>query len=254
MSDNMAIWDANKSIPTQYTKTAKLGGRDITTYSLQAVVLMATKQFGPIGKGWGYTIVDEKDDFGAVIDKHTIYKGKEGEEVTIPEIREVIHTLIIKCWYVLDGERYEMPPQAGHTPKIMRTKYGPKFDDEFYKKSLADAIKKSLSMLGFGADIYLGLMDDQFYLSMKEEEEAIKFEGEKASRIEALKAKVIKFCEDYQYNTLPQSIKAQHDGHCRTVNLECRALNQNPEPFIKKLHDAAMARKDELTNQAKSKK
>jgi hypothetical protein len=244
---NMAIWDANSSIPQEYTKRAKLNGQEITTYSLQAALLMATRQFGPIGKGWGYEVVEEKNDDGDVIIQAETIIGKDGQKIDQREIRSVLHTLIIRCWYVLDGERYEMPVQAGHTPKVMRTKYGPKFDEEYYKKSLADAIKKSLSMLGFGAEIYLGLLDDQHYLAMKAEEDAIKFESEKAGRIEALKDKVSGYCEAYKYNTLPQSIKAQFTGHMGEVNRECRALNINPDPYIKKMESAANARREELT-------
>lgn len=249
-NNNMAIWDANSTIPKEYTKRVKLKGQDITSYSLQSVVLMATKQFGPIGKGWGYEVVEEKNEDGEVIIQEEIIE-KEGQTIKQREIRSVLHTLIIKLWYVIDGERYEMPVQAGHTPKVMRTKYGPQFDDEYYKKSLADAIKKSLSMLGFGADIYLGLLDDQHYLAMKAEEDAIKFQTEKAGRIEALDAKVRGYCDAYKHNGLPQSIKAQLDGHCGEVNRECRALSINAEPYIKKLELAAIARRDELTGKSK---
>lgn len=248
---NMDIWEANSSIPSQYTKRAKLNGQEITSYSLQAVLLMATKQFGPIGKGWGYDVVEEKNEEGAVITQGQVLVGENGQQIEQREVREVLHTLVIKCWYMLDGERYDMPVQAGHTPKVMRTKYGAKFDDEYYKKTLADAIKKSLSMLGFGAEIYLGLLDDQHYLAMKAEEDAIKFESEKSGRIEALVKRVNGWCGDFKYNSLPQSIKAQLNGFIGEVSRECRSLGVNPEPYTKKLTEAAEARRDELTNKSK---
>ena len=99
--------------------------------------MMATDQFGPIGKGWGYEVESERDDIGAVITKESSYIDEKGNTIFIKEEREIVHTLIIRLWYMDDGAKVIMPVQAGHTPKLMRTKYGPKFDDEYYKKTLS---------------------------------------------------------------------------------------------------------------------
>lgn len=256
MSDkNMAIWNANSSIDQRYIKTAKLGGRDITTFSLQSVVMMATRQFGPIGKGWGYEVVSERDDVGAIITKESSYKDEAGNTIMIKEEREIVHTLIIKLWYMLDNEKIEMPVQAGHTPKLSRTKYGPSFDDEYYKKTLADAIKKSLSMLGFGADIFLGLMDDKHYVAMQQEEMAIKFESEKAGKIESLVAKVKSMCESFGQNTLVPSVQAQASGYKAEIYREFKKINVDPTPYIAKIDEYMHKRLEQIkTETAAAKK
>lgn len=231
----MMIWNANKTIDPRYTKNANLKGQNITSFSLQSVVMMATEQFGPIGKGWGYEVVDERDDIGAIITKESSYKDENGNPIVIKEEREIVHTLIIKLWYTLDGEKVEMPVQAGHTPKLMRTKYGPSFDDEYYKKTLADAIKKSLSMLGFGADIFLGLMDDKHFLAMRQEELNIKSEGEKAGKIEELINKVKAMCQAFGKNTVPLSVQAQASGFKAEVYRDFKKLGVDATPYINKI-------------------
>ena len=254
-NQNMVIWNANSSIDPKYTKTAKLGGRDITTFSLQSVVMMATDQFGPIGKGWGYEVVDKRDDIGAIITKESSYKDESGNTIMIKEEREIVHTLIIRLWYMLENEKIEMPVQAGHTPKLMRTKYGPSFDDEYYKKTLADAIKISLSMLGFGADIFLGLMDDKHYIAMQQEEIAIKNEGEKAGKIEALVAKVKAMCESFTQNTLVPSVQAQASGYKAEIYREFKKLGMDSTQYIAKIDEYMNKRLEQIkTETAAAKK
>src|SRR5207249_9372453 len=77
---------------------------------------------------------------------------------------DLIHKVRIKLWYVLDGKRGEVT-HYGQTQFAGRNKYGLFTDEEAPKKSLTDAMSKALSMLGFGADIHLGLYDDNKYVS-----------------------------------------------------------------------------------------
>ena len=245
-NQNMAIWNANSSIDPKYTKTAKLGGRDITTFSLQSVVMMATAQFGPIGKGWGYEVESERDDVGAIITKESSYIDEKGNTIFIKEEREIVHTLIIRLWYMDDGVKVIMPVQAGHTPKLMRTSYGPKFDDEYYKKTLADAIKKSLSMLGFGADIFLGLMDDKHYIEMQQEEIAIKNESEKAGKIETLVAKVESMCKSFSENNLPLSIEAQAASYKSEIFRAFKKIGIDSTPYMAKIDQYMNKRLDQV--------
>lgn len=46
-------------------------------------------------------------------------------------------------------------------------------DGEAPKKSFTGAIKKSLSMFGFSADVLLGLLDDEAYVTQLKEKEVI---------------------------------------------------------------------------------
>ncbi|CAL9958279.1 exonuclease [Vibrio phage K250 g1] len=147
---NMIIWNQVSESDASTLKHGKVNGQEIKSINGTAVMKKATEVFGPIGKGWGYDIT--KDEF---IQGVPVLDSKAAI-IT----HEMMHTIQIKVWYKQGEEVITMPPQFGHTPYIMKTSYGPKTDFDAPKKSLTDAIKKSLSMLGFNADVFLGEWDD----------------------------------------------------------------------------------------------
>jgi hypothetical protein len=93
-----------------------------------------------MGGKWGPEIVDEK-----------YVPGAEGT---------VIHVLRINLRHP-EGAL----PSYGQTTFVGQNKHGPFTDEEAPKKSLTDAITKALSMLGFSADVFLGLYDDNKYVN-----------------------------------------------------------------------------------------
>lgn len=149
----MAIWDQVKTTDQDFTKTQTLDGRPVTSINGLYMVQRATELFGPIGKGWGYEVLIDRYDEGAPI------TNKDGA-VTC---RELMHTLQIKLWYSHGGKRNSLT-HYGHTPYVRKSQYGAYTDFDAPKKSLTDAIKKCLSMLGFCADVYLGMFEDETYL------------------------------------------------------------------------------------------
>ena len=245
----MDLYNKVRTIDSKYTKSAKLNGQNITTFSLQSVVLMATEQFGMFGSGWGYEVEMERFDEGSIITPEATWIDGDGKTTVQKEVKEVTHTLTIRFWYTLNGEKVVCPIQAGHTPYLMATKYGPKHDNEYYKKTLADAIKKSLSMLGFGADIFLGLNEDAEYIAMVQDERALLEQAKIPERIEKLSAKVKKDCEVLKRNT-GASLEAATRNYWNEIELEARRLNIDPTPYTTKLNDAYNARIEEL-NKAK---
>lgn len=251
---NMSIWDKNKAIDPRYTKNAKVKGQNITTFSLASVVMMATDQWGPFGVGWGYTVDKERFDKGPVIQDARSYKDEDGTTITVQEERQTIHTLLVKLWYVHEGSRIECPVQAGHTPYMYKSKYGVTCDDEYYKKTLADGIKKSLSMLGFAADIFLGLMDDRHYQNLQEEERQLQAASKLPEEIEGFKLKVDDWCRAYNANTIGPSIMAQHSAHVGECNRLCRKMNIDPSRFLDKLQKAKAARIETLKSKVKGEK
>lgn len=249
MIENMGIWDRNKRVDDKYTKTATVKGQRITSFSLQSVVMMATKEFGPIGKGWGYDVKKERFDEGAIIqDKVTHENG----DVT-PEVKEITHTLIINLWYMMDDEKIICPEQAGHTPYLSRTKYGPSHDGEYYKKTLADAIKKSLSMLGFAADIFLGLMDDAEYKQILESEKLIKEQSELPAKIEEFDKEVMQWSMKYNKVTVGNSLQAMYKTDCQKINRECAKLGIKPDKYLAKVKAFFDSRFNELKKQHEAK-
>ena len=187
---NMLVWDSVSKTDTRYTKDAKVGGQQITSLNGTAMIMKATEVFGPAGFGFGWDVVEERFDKGA-----EIFVG-EGEKRASLGF-ELNHTVKILFWAKIDGVRGEFH-QYGCTPYLYKSKYGTTTDGEAPKKSLTDAIKKSLSMLGFSADVFLGLFDDREYVQNLQEEQAVELaedrvaeeEKQKAERLEYLRSTI----------------------------------------------------------------
>jgi hypothetical protein len=246
---NMQLWNAVKSIDPKFTKQAKVGGQNITSFSLQSVVMMATEQFGRFGKGWGYEVETERFDEGSIIQQKVTHENGD----TQPEVKEITHTLLIRFWYMDEKEKIVCPIQAGHTPYLSRTKYGPSHDGEYYKKTLADAIKKSLSMLGFGADIFLGLMDDQHYLQVMQSEKDLQASSELPAKIEAFDKEIREKIKGYKSNNLSHSLGAMYKTHCQLINSECVKLGISPAKYLTIAESEYKARFEELRKQHEQK-
>lgn len=244
---NMNIWDRNKTIDPKYTKQATVSGQRITSFSLQSVVMMATAEFGPFGKGWGYEVETERFDEGAIIQQAVTHENGDTE----PMIKEITHTLIVRFWYMFGDEKIICPIQAGHTPYLRRTKYGPSHDDEYYKKTLADAIKKSLSMLGFGADIFLGLADDAHYQQVIESERQLKVSAELPEKIEEFGNQVKKKIDLFNGTKMPHSITALYKSLCQYIHSESVKLQIKPDQYLAKAEESYKARINQLKEEAK---
>lgn len=168
LNPKMAIWEQVKETDKDFTKTAQLDGRPVTSINTLYMVQRATEQFGPLGKGWGYEVLVDRFDRGAPI------MAKDGATVLD---YEQMHTMQIKLWYVHGGKRNQIT-HYGHTPYVRKSQYGPYTDFDAPKKSLSDAIKKCLSMLGFCADVYLGMFEDETYLEGLNLKKALEEAGE----------------------------------------------------------------------------
>ncbi len=181
--DNLALWKRVFKTDERFTKafTQNGGGTSINgTY----LTMLATREFGPKGQGWGVDILEERFDTGAPITR-TI-KGADGNNTweLIPDgmggiLMEKHHVIKIRLWYLKNdvrGEEYAY----GCTPYIYGSKYGPICDGEATKKSLTDATKKALSGLGFSGDIFMGLYDNPEYRQKNKAEFDLKNASETA--------------------------------------------------------------------------
>ena len=83
------------------------------------------------------------------------------------------HTMKIMLWYNHAGARGEIIA-FGHTKYLYASKFGLSVEEEPSKKSLTDATTKALSSLGFSADVYLGMFEDNEYTQENEYEHSIK--------------------------------------------------------------------------------
>lgn len=215
MSTNMRIWGQVEKTDTRYTKDAKVGGQQITSLNGTAMIMKATEVFGPAGIGFGWTVLEERFDKGA-----EIFVGEGDKRASIGF--ELNHTVKIKFWIKQDGERGEFE-QYGCTPYLYKSKYGTTTDGEAPKKSLTDAIKKSLSMLGFSADVFLGMFDDRDYVQQRQEEQAIEQAVDKDAEIAKQQQDRLDYIksviDNMQGAKTPHELKKIHDVAVRQLTL-----------------------------------
>ncbi len=138
-ADNMKIWDAVGKTDPKHTKhVSQRGG--FTSVNANSQIMEATRQFGPIGEGWGYTTESIEIHNGFVVALVTLWHGSR------------------------DNVFGPMPGCA--------EMFGKRNDSDAPKKATTDAITKLLSQLGFNADIFLGMWDDNKYVQQRQQEVA----------------------------------------------------------------------------------
>lgn len=139
MADNMKIWDAVEKTDPKHTKPVNQRG-GFTAIAAHSQIMAATKQFGPIGVGWGYTVerTERMDQF--FLAHVSIWHGD----------RETVFGPIVGC--------AEM--------------FGNRPDSDAPKKATTDAITKGLSQIGFNADVFLGRFDDNKYIEERKRDVA----------------------------------------------------------------------------------
>lgn len=210
---NMRIWEQVQTTDTRYTKNAEVGGQKITSLNGTAMVMKATEMFGPVGIGWGWRVLEERFDDG-----HEVFAGEGEKRICLG--REIGHTVKIQLWFMQDGQRGEVE-QYGCTRYQYKTKYGMTTDGEAPKKSLTDAIKKALSMLGFSADVFLGMFDDVNYVQQLQAEQAIEQAEDRQAEIERQQQERLDFIkgtiETMQKAVTPHERKKIHDHAVRKL-------------------------------------
>jgi len=136
---NMQIWDSvSKTNPANTKQVNQRGG--FTSICAQSQIMEATRQFGPVGIGWGY------------IAGQPLFQGRL---VFVP----------VTLWHGDRANTYgpvyggaEWESAKGHV------------DSDALKKATTDAVTKLLSQLGFNADVFLGLFDDNKYVEQRRKE------------------------------------------------------------------------------------
>ncbi len=137
MTSNTKIWDAVKNTDPHHVKSVQQRG-GFSAIDAQYTIQRATEQFGPVGQGWGYDV--EYD-----------YKQLPGDVCLI--------FAYVTVWHGSRENKYG--PIAGCNPLLDAKK---RVDDDAAKKALTDALTKALSHLGFSADVFLGMYDDNKYV------------------------------------------------------------------------------------------
>ncbi len=176
---NTDIWSILETTDPKYTKDFKKGfsGTAINpTYGMKKL----TEVFGPCGDGWGDEIMESRFDEGAWLSEKD---------------REIIHTIILRLWYMMDGIKHEVIG-VGTTTFIGKNKHGIYTDEEYFKKTMTDAMTNASKKLGLSADIFMGLYDDSKYLNEVKQKFAPKLKMPKRAEWNK-KLSVCKTKEDY---------------------------------------------------------
>ena len=135
-NDKMALWNAVCETDPAHTKQVNQRG-GFTAIDAQYQVRLATEQFGPVGEGWGYEVVHGTIDGGDTL----------------------LASADVVMWH---GKRDNtFGPERGIAPLVK----GGRVDDDAAKKATTNALTKLLSRLGFNADVFLGLYDDNQYVN-----------------------------------------------------------------------------------------
>jgi hypothetical protein len=136
--DNMKLWNSVETTDPKFTKKVNQRG-GFTAIGAQYQLRTATETFGPIGYGWG--VKDEKIE--------------RWEDVGL-----AVYTAIL--WYVREGiaEEHEIPIHSS-----IKYHSNGRVDDDFFKKVATDALTKGLSKIGFNADVFMGMFDDNKYVN-----------------------------------------------------------------------------------------
>lgn len=135
---NMVLWESVCETDPKYTKKVNQRG-GFTAIGAQSQVMKATEMFGAFGYGWGVREerIERWENCGLVVYQATL-------------------------WFLQDGKAEE-----GIIPLHSSIKYSSngRIDDDFFKKVATDALTKGLSKLGFNADVFMGMFDDNKYVN-----------------------------------------------------------------------------------------
>jgi hypothetical protein len=156
MKENMRIWDDVAMTDPAHTKSVQLG-RTFTAIDAHYQIMRATEAFGPVGEGWGYDVTYDS----LFLDNGTVCLA----------IADVV------IWWTTKGSlgRNSYGPVRGTNEIISTNKAGKRtVDDDAFKKAMTDALTKGLSHLGFSADVFLGMYDDNKYVAKVKQEFAAK--------------------------------------------------------------------------------
>ena len=179
-NDHLSIWKRVQRTDARFTKPLEGMGFTGTSINSTYMFMRATEIFGPIGEGWGYEVIEEKFIDGKPLLEPVL--DERNKQVATKFLRdadgslfcEQNHSLKIKFWYTIECETRGEFESYGATPYRYQTNYGIKVDGEAIKKSLTDAIKKALSMLGFSSDVFMGMHDNPEYVASNKLEYEIK--------------------------------------------------------------------------------
>lgn len=260
--DNLKIWRTVMRTDPRYTKDLAGAGFEGTSINAEYMVMRATEIFGPVGTGWGYEVLEDRMLPGAPMSESVWENNKFIRNVVLRDadgslITEQNHSIKIKFWYRTDaGTRGEVE-SYGATKYLYKTKTGIMCDGEAQKKSLTDAIKKALSLLGFSADVWLGLYDQAEY----KQENALEFDIRNASDKAEDVTRIRKELDDkFKLNTdtmraavTPNEVSGVASALTRVMGIHLKAAREKADTEYAKYLEGRLRRLEEVKSECLAK-
>jgi len=139
--ENLQLWNKVQDVDIKFTKQVRVAGKqpftNIDTYEL---IRMGTEQFGEYGKGFGIKSME--------------WSEKVVEDTTL---------LILDVVFFFEGGEF---PYRNSLKSVYRTQKGyMMIDEDAPKKLITNTVAKCLSMIGFGASVFLGMFEDENYIN-----------------------------------------------------------------------------------------
>lgn len=139
---NTDLWDKlGKTDPAHTKQFTRGGGFRGTAIKPMWSYRRMTEEFGPCGQGWGINAPSFQ---------------------VVPTDGEVLVYCTVSIWY---GERERVVFGVGGDKVVGKFTSGLKSDDEAFKKAFTDGITNALKMIGVGADVHMGMFDDNKYVN-----------------------------------------------------------------------------------------
>lgn len=149
MTDKTALWDRLGKTDPKHTKAFnRAGGFKGTAIKPMWSYRRMTEEYGPCGVGWG-------------VGEPSFKIIEAGDEILVYCIASVWHGTKDNVVYGVGGDK-----------AVAKFSSGIKADDEALKKAFTDGVTNALKLIGVGADVHMGLFEDNKYVSeMKAEYE-----------------------------------------------------------------------------------
>ncbi|MGF7537492.1 hypothetical protein WOB53_04820 [Providencia rettgeri] len=255
-SDNLSIWKRVQRTDARFTKPLEGMGFVGTSINSTYMFMRATEIFGPIGEGWGYEVIEEKLIDGKPLVEPVL--DERNKQVATRFLRdgdgslfcEQNHSIKIRFWYIIECETRGEFESYGATPYRYQTQYGMKVDGEAIKKSLTDAIKKALSMLGFSSDVFMGMHDNPEYVASNKLEYEIKAasdNAEDATRIrKELDEKFARHTETMRSAVTPNELRGITSTLTREISTHAKLAKQRGDSEYEKYLNGRLRRLNEI--------
>jgi hypothetical protein len=142
MTGKTELWDRlGKTDPAHTKSFQRAGGFKGTAIKPMWSYRRMTEEYGPCGIGWG-------------VGEPTFKIIEAGDEILVYCIASVWH-----------GSKENVVYGVGGDKAVAKFSSGIKTDDEALKKAFTDGVTNALKLIGVGADVHMGLFEDNKYVS-----------------------------------------------------------------------------------------